>query len=155
MTLDEIKSQCDVAENGCWHWMGARMRGIPVVQINYKRHRVARMTLLAQGKAIPKNQFVFLTCGDINCVSPEHVELRTRSAYVTEAKKRMSPQPYSKKRDARAATARLNYDKARQIRELRKEGLSLWKIAMRFEVSPSAVHNIVRNRSWREASPWG
>ena len=146
--LPDIKARCYVDSEGCWHWLGTIVRGIPLIQIQRKRYRVRRLV-----RRVFVNRFVYMTCGVSDCVNPAHIETRTRSEYVkATAKDRKNS--YVTKRNAKSSTAKLDKEKAQQIRQQKADGASLRQLAKTYGVNHETIRNVVRNRTWREASPW-
>jgi DNA-directed RNA polymerase specialized sigma24 family protein len=144
------KPRCFVdPETDCWHWLGTLTRGAPSIQIKRKRYRVARLV-----KLIKPGRYVSMKCGQADCVNPAHIRTVSRSEYVKAAIANRKPLTFVERRRNRAASAKLNEQKAREIRELRTNGLSLRQLGRRFGVNYQTVQNVVTNRTWREASPW-
>jgi DNA invertase Pin-like site-specific DNA recombinase len=105
-------------------------------------------------KQVKPNRYVYMKCGSVDCINPAHIRTRSRSEYMKEAARTRKEPSYVTKRNARLPTAKLDSDKAKEIREKRQEGLTLREIGAMYGVNYETVRNVVTNRSWREASPW-
>jgi DNA-binding XRE family transcriptional regulator len=145
----DIKARCYVDPEGCWRWLGNSYRGIPIIQHQRKRYRVARLA-----KHIPAGRYAMLTCGHRYCVNPAHIRSATKAEYVREGAKNRRLMTYVERRKYKEPTAKLDYSKAAEIRAKRGEGKTLRELGRLFGVNRQTIHNIVTNRSWREASPW-
>lgn len=150
MNLPDFKARSFVdPDTGCWHWLGSMIRGTPLIQIDGKRYRVARLS-----KLIKPGRYPYMKCGHKDCVNPAHIQTRSRSEYVKEAAKTRRIVTSVQRRRHKEASAKLNLEVAKEIRNIHAEGLSLRKIGQRYGVNYETVRNVVTHRTWREASPW-
>lgn len=79
--INQIASQFEVADNGCWLWQG-HITNAGYGRMSWKRgdlmtrgaHRIA---LEAIGEAVPTDLVVDHLCRQRNCVNPDHLEVVT------------------------------------------------------------------------------
>jgi hypothetical protein len=67
------------ADDNCWLWTGAvshsRERGYPKLRIGQKVYSVRPIVFTLYVGAVPKQQNVGSTCGNVLCVNPDHLKL--------------------------------------------------------------------------------
>jgi hypothetical protein len=140
-----------VGDDGCWHWLGSIINGVPVIQVKRKRYRIARLVA-----GLPRSRFVELTCGSADCVNPAHIRSVTRSYYVRRDSPHRRPLTFVQRRlvRKRSGLCKLDEAKAAEIRRQWSAGVSLRAIAQPLGVHYETVRSVVLGRSWREPSPW-
>lgn len=139
----------------CWLWTGATtFGGYGVIQRGgadgglIRAHRYAYEEQLGP---IPKGQGLCHRCDMPGCVRPTHLfpgDQRTNMADCA-AKGRTRPGGQTGVAHHRA---KLNPEKVVQIRQLRRQGLSLNAVAERFDVSKKTILNIDKGVIWREVA---
>jgi len=78
------------------------------------------------------------TCRNRRCCNPAHLEPVTHLENCRRSR----------------VVKHMTLDKAREVRELTRQGMSHRHVAERFGISPSLVAHIVTNRVWRDPSPF-
>lgn len=156
---------------GCWEWQNSRLAGgygqIKVMGKSRLAHRVSYE--LAHGP-IPDGLYVLHHCDNPPCVRPDHLFLGTARDNIRDClSKRRGPDPQKRAliyrhsgddhwtrqhpdRIARGSghgRSKLTEDDVRTIRQLRSEGWTLDRLAVRFGVRLTNIHAIVRRDTWR------
>lgn len=134
---------------GCWEWMSTRHRkgygSFKIGKKTCKTHRISYRNYI--GPLSPTIK-VCHTCDNPPCCNPAHLFLGTD--------KDNSDDKIAKGRDRKASPenngggGKLTWDKVREIRRLRAEGLSQQAIANKYGVSQPMIGLIVRNEKWIE-----
>jgi hypothetical protein len=146
---------------GCWEWTGACISvGYGVFMLNGKLRRAHRVAYeLATGKPVPSDLCVCHRCDNRRCVRPDHFFLGThadnaadrdakgRSARGDRSGSRLHPERLRHGTDNHFA--KLDDDKVRRIRELRRIGLSGPRIGTMFGVCNVTVYEIEHRRTWK------
>jgi hypothetical protein len=157
-TADILWSKVDKqSENDCWKWTGYRNKqGYGRVQINewsYYAHRV--IYSLVHPNTIewraPKNSkeagFLLHTCDNPSCCNPKHLFVGTHADNMADkAAKGRSPDFSSGK----APRCKLSMAQAREIRQLRKDGVSARDLAQRYGISLPSIKTLLRGHSYKE-----
>lgn len=71
--------------NGCWLWVAALNKGVPVFRANRRTHNAARW-LYRQHHDLNSTHIVVATCGNKHCVNPEHLKSTTMAEFKNPAK---------------------------------------------------------------------
>jgi hypothetical protein len=87
-TLDMIKAKCDVV-GGCWHWQAGKSGKAPALRHGDRTISVRRYIFTELlGKTQAKGRLVTMSCGHLDCVSPDHLIQHTRKQLQAAAAKR-------------------------------------------------------------------
>ena len=144
-------------EDECWNWIGLKNKqGYGRVQINeysYLAHRVIYSLVypnIIEWRA-PKNSsesgFILHRCDNPSCCNPKHLFVGNHADNMADkAAKGRSPD-YSGDKGPRA---KLTMVQAREIRQLRKDGVSARELAKRYEISLPSIKTLLRNDSYKE-----
>jgi hypothetical protein len=133
----------------CWGWQAAcRADGYGVINIEHRilaSHRVSWE--MHYKKQIPAGLFVLHKCDNRKCVNPRHLFLGTHQDNMDDLKNKGYRQPA---RGEHTGSAKLTYDKVRQIKELYKTGkYSHRKLAKMFGVlAHVTIGKILRGERW-------
>lgn len=140
-----------VEEGECLLWEGSMGNArVPQATHGGKMVPVRRLMLEFQGKPPTSTDFVSCTCGNHLCVSPSHIQRRTKEEHVVA----MGSSP-NRKRLARASKlasyarehrAKLTMEQAREIRCSDESGTVL---ADRYGVHRCLINRIKRGEAWR------
>ena len=132
--------------------LGANKQGYPSARIEGKVLNIRRyLWEKSAGRKLGEKQVVRSTCGNPRCVS--HIAVATRgelTAISYSNGNRNSPREYRRRVDAYISRgiAKIDWDKAREIRARRKEGpLALSK---EFGVHKSTIVHLLSGKSWIE-----
>lgn len=157
-TADTFWSRIDRSggDNSCWVWTGGRYpRGYGRIVMNCKvlyAHRVAYE--LTYG-SIPTGMHVCHACDNPPCCNPAHLWLGSPADNVADrdAKGRHRyVKPAHIDLEARLS-AKLNWNKVRQIREMWASGVySKRGLARIFSVHESIVRGVIANECWHDES---
>jgi len=101
-----------------------------------KSHRASY--LIHKGQ-IPKGFFVLHRCDNPSCSNPDHLFLGNN---------KINMQDMARKNRTKIKT-KLSQEQVNEIREFINLGLTLVKIAKKFNVSDVAIHNIKRGITWK------
>lgn len=125
-TLLESKSKKD--ENGCWVFGNPNVCGISNT-LSYRGTQMGanRASYLEFIGPIPPKDRVSSVCGNVYCINPEHLRLKSEDP---------SKSP-------------LSVDLVKQIRKDSAEGRSLSELALSYGVSSSTISRIVNRKIWQ------
>lgn len=141
--------------NGCWGWLGfvdSKGYGRVNAWIDGKRRSQGahRISWFIHNGAIPEGMHVLHQCDNPICTRPDHLRLGTHAENMREmaergrARGRCPPE--------RAHAAKLNWEKAREIRRL-KAGmptLSHDVIAVQYGVTRATISFLLEGKTWKE-----
>lgn len=133
--LSKIQANLKPLDNGCIHWLGKAPNGVPKVSFYVPELKttitfyVYRVLWVSKNGLVGDGLSLHRTCTDPACVNPDHRQARIRQQSVN---------------------ARLDPDKAREIRRLDKAGMSTRWLSLRYGVSVSVIRKIIIGQSWKE-----
>ena len=135
--------------SGCWIWFGyvnedgyGRMRGD-----NGKTELSHRESYRAHCHEIPDGMQVLHHCDNPSCVNPDHLFLGTVTDNMQDMKRKgrgKSPQ-----RGTKHHFAKLNPEKAFEIRWKAASGVSLNDLRKQYGVTKFAIQSVVKCKTWR------
>jgi hypothetical protein len=141
----------------CWLWQGWKNSD------GYGDYRTAQKHGIFDSKRAHRISYYF-TYGDYDrkldvchkcdtplCVNPNHLFLGTRKDNMQDcvSKGRLSPPPIHKGENTH--TAKLDWNKVREIRRLHSEGgVSQVELGKRYGVTKHTINKIVKNINWKE-----
>lgn len=164
----------------CWLWTGSVYGSNSYGQMwtGEKAIGAHRLSWEIHHGTIPAGQLVLHRCDTPTCVNPAHLVLGTHRDNMADMVRkgracsgdahwqRTHPEkrpigtrngthtrPDRVARGNAIATAKLDDDKVRAIRELAEEGFTQSSIAARFGVQQSSVSAIVRGATWKHVQP--
>lgn len=132
-------------KTGCWIWDAhVNLGGYGQLTINKKPYLAHRFSYICFNGAIPEGMCVCHRCDVRNCVNPDHLFLGTNQDNTNDMlkKSRAGHQTGTFK-------IKLTQQKADEIRELRKQGLTLSQIAEKYDINHNTVSGVINNKSWR------
>ena len=135
--------------NGCWEWQGGKTRNGYAKYFHAESHRDYRCNRLAYFLYYltdPAEKYVCHACDNPLCVNPLHLWLGTaQDNNADRANKDRSFRP----KGERHPHARLTEQDIIQIRTDYASGrFRQCEMAIQYQISPSHIHNIVRNKRW-------
>lgn len=125
---------------GCWHWRGNQSRKYGRFKIGregFAAHRVAYF--IASGED-PGSNYVTHDCDNKLCVNPAHLRLGDARSNVREAIDRGLGKYFS---------PILTESQVHEIRSLSGNGWGYKRLAARFQVTRSAIREIVKRKTWK------
>ena len=132
----------------CWLWKNCKNKagygGFQNSNKSVNAHRFA--WFLAHGK-ITKNLYVCHICDVKSCVNPAHLFLGTQKDNIRDSMKkgRLS-------KGSNHHAAKLDENKVRKMRELRKTGLIFRELAKRFGVTYAAAYYAISGVTWKSVA---
>ena len=71
----------------CWHWNGGTNGKYPLLDIQQNKNRFQRdaryFSLEIHGLTVPQNMLCSSTCGNNDCVNPQHIFFQERGENMT------------------------------------------------------------------------
>ena len=136
------------APDDCWEWIGQRNEhGYGMASIRGEKHlRAHRLSHELFKAPLKRHEYVLhdTRCWTRACVNPDHLRIGTQRENMADAKflgrVRHGENHYF---------ARLTKTQVRHIRALYKEGWLLQPIATKYGVSPGAIDQIIKGRTWK------
>lgn len=144
-------------EDECWNWIGYKNeQGYGRVQINefsYYAHRVIYAMVYPdtiEWRA-PKNStesgFILHTCDNPSCCNPKHLFVGTHADNMADKSAKGRTPDFSGEKGPRA---KLSMVQAREIRQLRKDGISARELSVRYALSLPSIKTLLRGDSYKE-----
>jgi hypothetical protein len=157
-TPEVIWSKVDKrSEDECWNWLGYKNEDgygrTWIEDVGYYAHRVIyalaypnTITLRAPSRTSDSG-FVLHTCDNPSCCNPKHLFIGTHAENMADkvTKNRQNKFPTDT-----GPRCKLSMSQAREIRKLRKEGVSARELAQRYEISLPSIKTLLRGDSYKE-----
>lgn len=138
-----------VPESGCWIWLGCVTRGeYGMISNKGKMFLAHRISWELHNGPIPAGDgyhglCVLHKCDETLCVRPEHLMLGSHADNMRDmVEKGRSP------RGEKVNTAKLSEQDVREIRQLRKNGVTAIVCANKFGVCINTIFDIQSGRKW-------
>jgi hypothetical protein len=152
-----------VAKGGdkdCWTWLRGRTHdGYGIFKVGTTAIIASRVAWMIARGPVPDGLVVCHTCDNRLCVNVEHMFVGTRADNNNDrhAKGRSARgessgpkrHPETIARGVRKALAKLDDDKVRIMRAMRRNGVTVAEIARTFGVARSAASVAVNGKTWR------
>lgn len=152
MDIEAIRANCDEVGD-CWMWSGACDYKAPIMRPAGTRSLipVRRAILTIQGKLQPK-RFAVTSCGNPECVNPDHIQQVTRSQLQTRTAKGSTylSNPARKARISAARRAAGTTLSMELVQEMRSLGLTSREAAKRYGCSQTAANDAIAGRTWKD-----
>lgn len=132
-------------DNGCWRWCGSKaITGYGNFFYNGSVFLAHRASLIVFGrvKQLTPGLQVSHSCGNRDCVSPDHLSEKTRSENNNEDKKAHGKDLSGDK----CHFSKLNWEKVSEIKSSEKKRKELAEI---YGVSQSCISSIIRGKTWK------
>lgn len=149
----------DKRPDGCWLWTGGLCCGYGIFRLSHgASFRAHRYSYELHRGAIPRDLQVCHRCDVRNCVNPDHLFVGTAFDNMRDASRkgriargdrnasRLHPSRLA--RGERNGFAKLTAPIVQRIRADRSAGMVLMDLAVRYGISRTQVHNIVKRRQW-------
>ena len=175
----EQEGECMIWQHGCWKDGSLPIMRLPralpaMPKVKSKKVSVQRAVWeVASGKAIPKGWLVWATCGNKQCVNPDHIRAGTRKQMIDHKTRagcyKLSIAEKIKRAKEQQEKSRLTWDDIRTIRaemdatpslrynigqRTRPDGIGrvrkAQELAARYGVSLKQIEKITRGDQWRE-----
>lgn len=134
------------APRGCWEWTGYihGRSGYGYIYFHGTKQRAHRFSYELHFGPIPDGMVVCHKCDNRKCVNPSHLFVGTSADNNADK--------FRKGRQAKGETngrVRLTEAQVREIRILRRDGLSCARLAAKFGIAVSTAKQIVRGDTWK------
>jgi hypothetical protein len=144
-------------EDDCWNWKGYKnVQGYGRTWIDdhgYYAHRVIfnlanpNTINLSAPKDTDESGFLLHTCDNPSCCNPKHLWVGNHADNMADKVAKGRSPDYSGDKGPRC---KLSMVQAREIRQLRKEGVSARDLAKRYEISLPSIKTLLRGDSYKE-----
>lgn len=132
---------------GCWLWTRSKDRhGYGHFHFNGRIRMVHRVVYHLVFGVDPVGLVVMHKCDQRACINPRHLVLGTQLDNIAD---RVAKGRNGAAYGERASTAKLTYETVKQLREDRRNGAGLSRLAKKFGISKTQASRIVRGQSWR------
>lgn len=145
--------------SGCWIFMGAlNDSGYGIVGKGGRgsgNDRAHRVTYQYFRGPIPDGMFVCHHCDVPSCCNPEHLFLGTNNDNMRDCREKGRASKPPRNPHVVGVVhpgAKLDDEKVRLIRELRREGWTLQALADKFGVGDVTIHHITKRNRWRHVA---
>lgn len=137
-----------IQKNGdCWEWTGAiSHNGYGLTTRKNKSVSTHRLAYELVYGPIPDGLIVCHKCDNKRCIRPDHLFAGTHKDNTLDAVKKNR---LNTSKGSSHYLAKLNEDKVREIRRLRKQGMSHIEIAKIFNIHSSLSCQITTGTAWR------
>lgn len=157
--IERVLKRTNIQDDGCWIFEGAKnnfgygMIGIGARNDGIERcHRVSYRHFIGE---IPKDMYVCHKCDVPACVNPEHLFIGTPKDNNTDMrnKNRHSNPPINLHYvGTKTYNSKLNDDLVRNIRIEHSNGVSVYSIAKRLQMSHSTISRVISRDSWKHVA---
>lgn len=133
----------------CWLWTGLLTdKGYGRVFSNGRYLGAHRFSYRLHEGPVPKGLFVCHRCDNPRCVNPDHLWLGTNADNMADMAEKGRANHEPRMLGESHTRAKLTEKKVREIRRLRREGLTLEAIAKQYGVCFQTVSLVVNRKSW-------
>jgi len=133
----------------CWLWSGATNdKGYGFLNVDGRCVKAHRFSWEIFKGPIPDGLNVLHKCDVRNCVNTNHLFLGTQQDNMKDMVKKNR-----QRKGENVVGSKLTKYKVIQIRKQYVRGkITFRKLAIKYDVSPAQIYNVVRNISWKEAN---
>lgn len=144
--INRFNSKIKVITSGCHEWTDNKHKGYGRFTIGKKSYRAHRVSWIIKYGEIKDKSVIMHTCDNPSCVNIEHLKIGTQLENIID--RNYKNRQASKEKIFKS---KLNIHEIKEIREMYiNTKLSQRKIAKKYNVSHTAIGNIVRNLTWKE-----
>lgn len=128
-------------EDGCWIWDGGTAGDYGKVRFNGKTLSTHKASFITFNGEVPKGKWVCHSCDNPLCINPDHLFLGSPSDNRRDCvqKKRMALGQDHK-------WAKLTNIQIDEVRKLKQEGMSYYRLSRIFDCSVTHLFNIIKNK---------
>lgn len=154
-TRAHLCSLC-IKDGACLLWTGTMSAGTPRVRLNGGASRSARAAMwVASGRELEPGKVHAEPHCDARCLTPAHQRHITRKQIREESSRYSSGAAHSlARRRVVAVNAKLDRSSAMKLREIFAETGSYERAAEPFGVTRRHAYRVVKNKVWRETTPF-
>ena len=136
-----------LSDEDCWKWIGKKNVGYGIFCcIGF--FRANRFSYFIHNGSIPEGKSILHSCDNKECTNPKHLRIGTHEDNMRDAveRNRMA-------RGERVAKAKLNDDKVRSMRIIRKNSnMTYKKIGEMFGVTKCVAHEACKRITWKHVT---
>lgn len=136
----------DIISNHCWLLMRNDKNNIIQLEFAKKAYTASHLMYRLYFGEFPSGKYIYKSCGNNKCMNPRH--------FIIPLWDQRNPLPQNLKKynhkGQQHHSAKLNPEKVKRIRHLFfNSDLSYSQIAQLFDVSKSAIGQIINGKSWK------
>lgn len=137
--------------DGCWLWTGCRDKdGYGHFAMNGATVKAHRASYILANGPITEGLHILHSCDNPSCVRPDHLYAGTRSQNMQDMVNRNRRMDLGGESNG---NARLSNRDAEEVRKIYATGnFTQQMLAVKFNVSPATISNIVTNKRYKEAA---
>ena len=145
ITLDWIRSQCNIDENGCWNWLrNLTSSGYGYLKLDNKTSATHRVSYFLKNGNLTEGLVIRHLCNNKRCCNPSHLLEGTYSENSLDARECHSK--LTKADILEIRSDQLNWDFS--IRGNKTNFDKVW--SDKLKVSPDSIRHIRMNNSWKD-----
>jgi hypothetical protein len=129
-------------ENDCWEWSGSKVNGYANFNHRGKIMKAHRASWIIHHGAIPLSMFVLHKCDVPHCTNPDHLFLGTHTDNMRDMAKKHRT----------GVRCKLTITQVHEIKNLLTLGVSMVRLAKKYNVSANAIWEIKHGVSWKRAA---
>lgn len=135
--------------NDCIEWAQGKIDGYGIIRFEGQVVRAHRLAwFLEHGPFTKVKSYVLHRCDNPPCVNPEHLWLGTHADNMADMVRKGRGRALAGNEHW---NARLDWPQVEEIRRCAELGIPQIRLAERFMVTPSTIHQIVHHKIWRVA----
>ena len=130
----------------CWNWLGVKYKkGYGCFDKRTGERRAHRYSWKLHNGEIPDGLFVLHHCDNPSCVNPKHLWLGTAKDNTRDMMRKNRDGVIGEKN----GMSKLNENKVKTARKLRKKGYTYQKIADILEVNEGTIYYAIKKETWK------
>ncbi len=162
-TEDRFWSKVRKTDDGCWFWLGGKIKGYGRFAIDRRRYvRAHRYSFELTRGPVPDGLGVLHECDNPGCVRPDHLFVGTDADNVADrdAKGRTArgdrsgarTVPSARPRGDAHAMSKLTGPSVALLKQRLRDGATQREVADEFGVASPTISHIVAGRTWRHVA---